>query len=82
MRTTALAMTQPATHLFLFLMFGHEARLPIDIALGVVDKPEETDLPKYVESLRKWLEEAYKIPTQHADAARKRQKRNFDLRVR
>jgi transposase InsO family protein len=65
-----------------FLMFGRQARLPIDIALGIGDQSDDIDLPKYVDSLRKRLKEAYKIATRHADAARKKQKSNFDLRIR
>lgn len=66
-----------------FLMFGRNPRLPIDVIMGT--KGSETgvsSIPKYVENLKKRLNQAYEIASANADKARKHQKRQFDRRIR
>lgn len=65
-----------------FLMFGRNPRLPVDVMMGLENPDGEASLPRYVETLRKRLKDAYRLANANAERARKRQKGNFDLKVR
>ena len=65
-----------------FLMYGRHSRLPIDIILSIPEGEGESSYTKYVSDLRSRLSEVFKIATNEADRARKRQKHNYDLRAR
>ncbi|XP_068118921.1 uncharacterized protein [Hyperolius riggenbachi] len=65
------------------LMFGREARLPVDLAFGI--SPDDTSITShkgYVDRLRRNLKTAYE-KAQIASSSREQQnKRRYDLRVR
>ncbi len=65
-----------------FLMYGREARLPIDLVLNHPEENTQRSHVKYVEELRKRLQDAYRIATAEADKARLSQKKNHDRHVR
>ena len=65
-----------------FLMYGRHSRLPIDLILSIPEGEGESSYTKYVSDLRSRLSEVFKIATNEADRARKRQKHNYDLRAR
>ena len=65
------------------LMFGREARLPVDLAFGI--SPDHTSAAShkgYVDRLRKSLKTAYEKAQVSSDQRGLRNKRNFDLKVR
>lgn len=66
-----------------FLMFGREARLPIDLCFGV-GSDEENDLKhhQYVANMRKKLQKAYQLAADAASRNNERNKRLYDVRVR
>ncbi|XP_023190648.1 uncharacterized protein LOC111608786 [Xiphophorus maculatus] len=66
-----------------YLMFGREARLPVDLCFGT--SPDGTDHQsylQYVEKLRAELQKAYKLAQEVADKNHQRNKRYYDTRVR
>ena len=64
-------------------MFGRKPRLAIDRLLGGEEvRAVSQGYSKFVESLRKNLQAAYKVAMQGAEKAREVQKRHFDLRAR
>ena len=66
-----------------YLMFSRKPRLAIDLLLGGDEvKAVGQSYSKFVESLRKNLQAAYKVAMQGAEKAREVQKRHFDLRAR
>lgn len=65
-----------------FLMFGRQPRLPIDLILASPVDREEQSYGKFVDSLRRNLQAAYKLANAEADKARQAQKRRYDNRVR
>ena len=66
-----------------YLMFGRKPRLAIDLLLGGEEvRAVSQGYSKFVESLRKNLQSAYKVAMQGAEKAREVQKRHFDLRAR
>ncbi|KAL7824975.1 hypothetical protein SRHO_G00342600 [Serrasalmus rhombeus] len=66
-----------------FLMFGREARLPVDVWFGssLVDDNEVTH-SQYVKKLREDLESAYRLAAEAADKSHQRNKRLYDKLVR
>ena len=65
------------------LMFGREARLPVDLAFGTsLDHTSETSHRGYVDRLRRSLKAAYEKAQATSDTRGSRNKRNFDLKVR
>ncbi|CAI5660481.1 unnamed protein product [Oreochromis niloticus] len=66
-----------------YLMFGRNARLPIDICFGAVfeDDAEMTHL-QYVDKMRKELKQAYHLATENATKNHLRNKSRYDQRVR
>ncbi|KAL5502559.1 hypothetical protein EMCRGX_G009355 [Ephydatia muelleri] len=60
-----------------FLLFGHQARLPVDLAYGIAPM-EEMTTQEYVRNLRQTLEKAYSIVRNHTGAALERK---YDRRV-
>ena len=66
-----------------FLMFGRQPRLAVDLILGIPEEENQhCSRQKYAQDLRRRLQEAYELATEEADKARKRQKKNYDLRTR
>lgn len=65
-----------------YMMFGRNARLPVDIAMGVnPDQYVHDDHHVYVRDMRKRLEYAYDRATQQADRNRDRSKTRYDANV-
>ena len=66
-----------------YLMFGRKPRLAIDLVLGGEEvKAVSKGYGKFVESLRKNFQAAYKVAMQGAEKARDVRKRRFNLRAR
>ncbi|XP_038135153.1 uncharacterized protein LOC119779547 [Cyprinodon tularosa] len=66
-----------------FLMFGREARLPVDLCFSSVQEGGEGKSHKrYVETLKKDLQVAYELAVQAADKNHQRNKQAYDRRVR
>ncbi|XP_030594321.1 uncharacterized protein LOC115786334 [Archocentrus centrarchus] len=66
-----------------FLMFGREARLPVDICFGtVVDGTSEVSHLKYVKQMRQDLQQAYKLAMEAATKNHMRNKSRYDQHVR
>lgn len=65
------------------LMFGREARLPIDICFGVPDESQKSvSYHQYVTKLKKDLERAYSLATETADKNHQRNKKAHDKHVK
>lgn len=62
------------------LMFGREARLPVDVMFGH-PAPPPSNCTQYVENLRKMLESAYQRVRQHLNTQHRRQKQIYDRKV-
>ncbi|XP_053321812.1 uncharacterized protein LOC128494822 [Spea bombifrons] len=66
-----------------FLMFGREARLPIDIRLGVSsDGMSHTSHNQYVRNLKESLQRAYELAERATDKINENNKRRYDFKVR
>lgn len=66
-----------------YLMFGREARLPIDVHFGnPADGKREANHQKYVERMKEDLRHAYKLSLQNAQKTQQRNKRLYDQRVK
>lgn len=66
-----------------FLMFGREARLPVDICFDTcLNGEHEHDHLQYVNKLKQDLKKAYKLATEAADKNHLRNKSQYDRRVR
>ena len=61
------------------LMFGREARMPVDIMLGTTNSAETT-LPQYVTRLRTSLETMYGYVRDHMEHKQAKQKVRYDAR--
>nr|XP_057906640.1 uncharacterized protein LOC131104002 [Doryrhamphus excisus]XP_057906648.1 uncharacterized protein LOC131104002 [Doryrhamphus excisus] len=65
-----------------FLMFGREARLPMDVCFGTSpDGKDEACHSRYVAKLKEDLQRAYQLASEAADKAHQRNKRSYDKRV-
>lgn len=65
-----------------YLMFGRQARLPIDLAMGVSpDQHSFEDHRAYVKDMQERLEYAYHRASQEAKKLRKRSKTRYDAKV-
>lgn len=64
-----------------YLMFGREARLPVDICFGVLSE-DEVPHSQYVARLQENLKRAYRLATEAANKIHGRNKRTHDKRVR
>ena len=64
-----------------YLMFGRQARLAVDLVVGVPEEGEK-NYNRYVTALRDRLKEAYRLATQEAEKSQEGQKKNYDLRAR
>lgn len=65
------------------LMFGREARPPIDICFGISPNGEgETSYQQYVTKMKKELQEAYKLASDAATKIHLKNKARYDHRVR
>lgn len=66
-----------------FLMFGREARLPVDVCFGPAQAGEEVAKHhQYVDKLRKELRHAYQLATEASNKNHQKNKRGYDSRVR
>lgn len=66
-----------------FLMFGREARLPIDVCFqAVLDSGEAVTHPKYVDNLRRDLKQAYQLAMGASTKNHQKNKKAYDLTVR
>lgn len=53
---------------YYFLMFGREARLPVDLCFNIhLDEEHKSNHMQYVGKLRQDLKKAYKLATEAAD---------------
>lgn len=65
-----------------FLMFGREARLPVDVCFGTSpDGNEGGHHSRYVSKLKEDLQRAFKLASAAADKTRQRNKKSYDKRV-
>lgn len=66
-----------------FLLFGREARLPIDVCFGTTPVRERGQTyQKYVEDLKTDLQKAYNLASETALKSHQRNKRLYDQKVR
>ncbi|KAL2093139.1 hypothetical protein ACEWY4_010451 [Coilia grayii] len=65
------------------LMFGREARLPIDICFNAsADGREQVKYQQYVENMKRDLQNAYKLASEASQKSHERNKKLYDKRVR
>lgn len=65
-----------------YLMYGREARLPVDVCFGTnPDSCDEKSHSRYVSNLKEDLRQAYKLAAAVADKTHQRNKRAYDSRV-
>ena len=64
-----------------FLMFGHEPRLPIDLAFGIENGHHES-LLSYTKSLKEKIQQSHELAAKTSKASQLRQKSEYDLKVR
>ncbi|XP_076850337.1 uncharacterized protein LOC143500204 [Brachyhypopomus gauderio] len=64
-----------------YLMFGREARLPVDICFGAEER-EGVSHSRYVEELRKDLQSAYELAKKASNQVHLRNKRNYEKLLR
>lgn len=65
-----------------YLMFGREARLPIDLCFGAsIDGGEERNHYQYVGNLKRDLQRAYQLASQAAEKTHLRNKRAYDQKI-
>ena len=62
------------------LMFGRQARMPVDIMLGTT-VPSSSTIPRYVATLRSSLETAYAHVREHMGHQLEQQKKQYDLKT-
>ncbi|ETW94333.1 MAG: hypothetical protein ETSY2_49945 [Candidatus Entotheonella gemina] len=62
------------------LMFGRQARMPVDIMLGTT-VPSSSTIPQYVATLRGSLETAYAYVRKHMGHQLEQQKKQYDLKT-
>lgn len=63
------------------LMFGRQPRLPVDLAFGLPVDSQSGSHSKYVQDLKKRLEESYKVATGNASKVAERNKKRYDKHV-
>jgi hypothetical protein len=63
-----------------YLMFGREAKLPIDLMYGTGDNKDMTTI-EYATQLKKGLDEAYSCAREKLAASHERRKEHYDKRV-
>ena len=66
----------------LFLMFGRNPRLSIDIMFGIEENESYQSYTDYINSLKDRLQSAYDLATKEANKHRAKQKFHFDLKAR
>lgn len=64
-----------------FLLFGREARLPIDVCFGTSSEEGQT-YQRYVEDLKTDLQKAYRLASESALKNHQRNKRRYDQKVK
>lgn len=65
-----------------FLMFGREARLPVDICFGTSPGGmDDVAHLQYVSNIKKDLKHAYQLATEEANKLHQKNKRSYDKRV-
>ena len=64
-----------------YLMFGREARLPVDLCFGVAADPNNIPHSQYVAKLAEDLKSAYHLATEAANKTHQRNKKSHDKRV-
>ena len=64
------------------LMFGREARLPVDICFSVFDESQKTSYNQYVAKLKKDLQRAYTLATEQSDRNHQRNKKAHDKHIK
>ncbi|KAI4883695.1 hypothetical protein NFI96_009130 [Prochilodus magdalenae] len=66
-----------------FLMFGREARLPVDLCFAAaLGGQEEIQYQRYVAQMKNDLQRAYQLATDAANKSHQRNKSRYDQRVR
>ncbi|KAK7889282.1 hypothetical protein WMY93_024842 [Mugilogobius chulae] len=64
-----------------FLMFGREARLPVDLCFGTSPDKAAESHSRYVSKLKEDLYQAYKLASETADKVHQKNKNAYDKRV-
>lgn len=65
-----------------FLMFGREARLPVDLCFGTSSERKAENHLKYVQKLKENLQHAYHLASEAASKSHQKNKRAYDKRIR
>ncbi|XP_041963296.1 uncharacterized protein LOC121720890 [Alosa sapidissima] len=66
-----------------YLMFGREARLPVDLCFGISrDHQGDCTHHQYVENLRRELRRSYQLAVEAANKNHQKNKRAYDSRIR
>ena len=63
------------------LMFGHQPRLPVDLAFGLPVNHQPGSHLQYVHNLKSQLEDSYRVATENAKKTANRNKVRFDKHV-
>lgn len=64
-----------------FLMFGREARLPVDLCFGTSQDKSVESHSRYISKLKEDLLQAYKLASETADKVHEKNKTAYDKRV-
>lgn len=65
-----------------FLMFGREARLPIDLLFRTEEQNQPENLNTYIKSLKSKLEQSYNLAKKSIQISQEKQKKNYDIKAR
>lgn len=65
-----------------FLMFGREARLPIDLLFRTEEQNQPENLNAYIKSLKSKLEQSYNLAKKSIQISQEKQKKNYDIKAR
>jgi transposase InsO family protein len=65
-----------------FLMFGREARLPVDILFGIESDTEHQNYVNYVQRMKETLQYAYKVASQHIAKSQAHGKFHYDRKAK
>ncbi|MCP3667793.1 MAG: DDE-type integrase/transposase/recombinase, partial [Gammaproteobacteria bacterium] len=77
-RTSMQASTRESPF---YLMYGRDARLPIDAAYQAYRRWSEIDVTDYARNIALRLTEAHELALKYIESAQEKQKRNYDKRV-
>lgn len=65
-----------------FLMFGREAKLPIDLLFRTEEQNRPENLKTCIKSLKNKLEQSYNLAKKYIQISQEKQKKNYDIKAR